>query len=91
MLKLADSSSTTASTIVYVYTGDETRLATSVLAIHAHRRQPADKNEFSLYKSAPGTAHGFAHLVLAGDDPASSFFGGLNNARGRGPGQPRPT
>jgi hypothetical protein len=48
VLKLQDSSSS--QDVVYVFNSEETRLITTVLAIHAYRLQPTGKSEFCFMK-----------------------------------------
>ena len=42
--------------VVYIFNSEETRLITTVLAIHAYRLQPTGKSEFSFYKPTVGPA-----------------------------------
>ncbi len=52
VLKLQDSSSS--QDVVYIFNGEETRLITTVPAIHAYRLQPTDKSAFSFYETPAG-------------------------------------
>jgi hypothetical protein len=40
--------------VIYVFNSEETRLMTTVLAIHAYRLDPTDKSAFSFYESPAG-------------------------------------
>jgi hypothetical protein len=40
--------------LVYIFSGDETRLITTVLAFHAYRLDPTNKSDFSFYDSPAG-------------------------------------
>jgi len=73
VLKLQDSSST-GSTVVYIYNGDDTRLITTVLALHAYRLQPSDKSEFSFYGSAPGQPTALRTWFYPGDETGFEFL-----------------
>ena len=52
VLRLQDPS--TRQDVVSIFNGDETRLITTVKAIHADRLEPTDKSEFSFYESPAG-------------------------------------
>ena len=85
VLKLQDSPSS--QEVVYIFNGEETRLITTVLAIHAYRLQTTDKTELSFYGSPaaqpaalhewfyPGEESGFEFLNLqhqAAADPGAA-------------------
>ena len=71
VLKL--SGSPTGSAVVYIYNSEETRLITSVLAIHAYRLEPSDKSEFSFYESAPGQPTALRTWFYPGDETGFEF------------------
>src|ERR1700733_9275039 len=49
VLKLLDS--TSARDVVYIFNGEETRLITTIQAIHTERPEPTGKSDFSFYDS----------------------------------------
>ena len=71
VLKLQDSSSS--QEVVYIFNGEETRLITTVLAIHAYRLQPTDKSEFSFYDSPAGQPTALQTWFYPGDDTGFLF------------------
>src|SRR5580693_9700984 len=66
VLKLQDSSSS--QDVVYIFNGEQTRLVTTVLAIHAYRLQPTDKSEFSFYESPTGQPAALHRWFYPGDN-----------------------
>jgi hypothetical protein len=66
VLKLQDSSSS--QDVVYVFNSEETRLITTVLAIHAYRLQPAGKSEFSFYETPAGQPTALHRWFYPGDN-----------------------
>ena len=79
--------STASQNVIYIFNGEETRLITTVLAIHAYRLQTTDKTELSFYGSPavqpaalhewfyPGEESGFEFLNLqhqAAADPGAA-------------------
>ena len=58
--------SSSAQDIVYIFNGEETRLITTIQAIHAERSASTGKSDFSFYDSRAGQPTAFAHLVLSG-------------------------
>jgi hypothetical protein len=73
VLKLPDAE-TTGSVVVYIFNGDETRLITTVLALHAYRPQPADKSEFSFYDSPAGQPMALHTWFYPGDEIGIEFL-----------------
>jgi hypothetical protein len=74
VLKLQDSSSS--QEVVYIFNGEETRLITTVLAIHAYRLQPTDKSEFSFYESPTGQPAALHRWFYPGDNSGFEFLRG---------------
>jgi hypothetical protein len=72
VLKLRDSSSTL--DVVYVFNGDETRLITTVLAIHAERLRAPDNSEFSFYESQAGQPAALHTWFYPGDPSGFEFL-----------------
>jgi hypothetical protein len=62
------------SDVVYVFNGDETRLITTVLAIHAYRLQPTGESEFSFYESRAGQPTALHTWFYPGDDSGFEFL-----------------
>jgi len=62
------------SLVVNIYNGDETRLITTVLAIHAYRLQPSDKSEFSFYESPAGQTAALRTWFYPGDETGLQFL-----------------
>ena len=60
--------------VIYIFNGEETRLITAVLAIHADRLQPADKSEFSFYDSHAGEAPVLHRWFYPGDNTGFEFL-----------------
>ncbi len=74
ILKLQDSSSS--QDVVYIFNGEETRLITTVLAIHAYRLQPTGKSEFSFYESPTGQPAALHRWFYPGDNSGFEFLRG---------------
>jgi hypothetical protein len=74
VLKLPDSSSS--QDVVYIFNGEETRLITTVLAIHAYRLQPTGKSEFSFYESPAGQPAALHKWFYPGDNSGFEFLRG---------------
>jgi hypothetical protein len=72
VLKLQDSSYSR--DVVYIFNGEETRLITTVLAIHAYRPQPTDKSEFSFYDSPAGQPTALHTWFYPGDNIGFEFL-----------------
>ena len=62
------------SDVVYVFNGDETRLITTVLPIHASRLQPTGESEFSFYESRAGQPTALHTWFYPGDDNGFEFL-----------------
>jgi hypothetical protein len=60
--------------VVYVFNGEETRLITAVLAVHADRLQPTDKSEFSFYDSRAGEPTALHTWFYPGDNSGFEFL-----------------
>jgi hypothetical protein len=71
VLKLMDSF---AKDIVCIYNGEETRLITTVLAVHASRLQPTGKSEFSFYGSREGQPAALHTWFYPGDNYGFEFL-----------------
>ena len=69
-----DESSLGGSVVVHIFNRDETRLITTVLAIHAYRLQPTDKSEFSFYDSAEGQPAALRSWFYPGDESGFEFL-----------------
>ena len=74
VLKMQDSSSS--QDVVYIFNGEQTRLVTTVLAIHAYRLQPTDKSEFSFYESPTGQPAALHRWFYPGDNSGFEFLRG---------------
>ena len=72
VLRLAESPSN--KDVVYVYNGEETRLITTVLTIHAYRLQPTGKSEFSFYESPAGQPAALHTWFYPGDNSGFEFL-----------------
>jgi hypothetical protein len=59
--------------VVLVFNGDETKLITTVLAIHAYRLTPTDKSEFSFYDS-PGQPAALHTWFYPGNNSGLEFL-----------------
>lgn len=71
VLKLLDSF---AKDIVLIFNGEETRLITTVQAIHASRLQPTDKSKFSFYDSREGQPAALHTWFYPGDTYGFEFL-----------------
>jgi hypothetical protein len=60
--------------LVYIFSGDETRLITTVLAFHAYRLDPTDKNNFSFYGSPAGQPAALHKWFYQGDNYGLEFL-----------------
>src|SRR5579862_9668438 len=74
VLKLQDSGPS--QDVVYIFNGDETRLMTTVLAIHAYRLQPTGKSVFSFYESPTGQPAALHRWFYPGDNSGFEFLRG---------------
>ena len=74
VLKMQDSSSS--QDVVYIFNGEETRLITTVLAIHAYRLQPTGKSEFSFYEMPAGQPVALHKWFYPGDNSGFEFLRG---------------
>jgi hypothetical protein len=74
VLKLQDSSSS--QDVVYIFNGEETRLITTVLAIHAYRLQPTDKSAFSFYETPAGQPAALRRWFYPGENEGFEFLRG---------------
>jgi hypothetical protein len=72
VLKLLDSASR--KDVVAIFNGDETRLITTVLVIHAYRTQPTDKSAFAFYDSPAGEPAALHTWFYPGDDNGFEFL-----------------
>ena len=72
VLRLQDSSSR--QDVVNIFNGDETRLITTVVAIHARRLRPTDKSEFSFYDLPAGQPAVLHTWYYPGDDNGLEFL-----------------
>jgi hypothetical protein len=59
--------------VVYIFSGDETRLITTVLANHAYRLNTPDKSEFSFYESQAGQPAALRTWFYPGDNSGFEF------------------
>jgi hypothetical protein len=59
--------------IIYIFNVDETRLITTVQAIHAHRLQATEKSEFSFYESHGGQPAALHTWFYPGDNSGFEF------------------
>ena len=60
--------------LVYIFNSDETRLITTVLAFHAYRLDPSDKNNFSFYESPAGQPAALHKWFYQGDNYGLEFL-----------------
>jgi hypothetical protein len=74
VLKLQDSA--LSQDVVYIFNSEETRLITTVLAIHAHRLQPTGKSEFSFYETPTGQPAALHRWFYPGDNGGLEFLRG---------------
>ena len=74
VLKMQDSSSS--QDVVYIFNGEETRLITTVLAIHAYRLQPTDKSDFSFYETPAGQPAALHKWFYPGENDGFEFLRG---------------
>lgn len=72
VLRLQDSSSR--QDVVNIFNGDETRLITTVVALHARRLWSSDKSEFSFYDLHPGQPAVLHTWYYPGDDNGWEFL-----------------
>jgi hypothetical protein len=72
VLKLQDSPSNRS--IVYVFNSEETRLMTTVLAIHAYRLDSTDKSDFSFYDSPAGQPAALHTWFYPGENSGFEFL-----------------
>src|SRR5580658_4234910 len=54
--------------VVYVFNAKETRLITTILAIHASRLRPTDDSEFKFYDASAGQPAALHTWFYPGDD-----------------------
>ena len=74
VLKLQDSA--LSQDVVYIFKSEETRLITTVLAIHAYRLQPTGKSEFSFYETPTGQPAALHRWFYPGDNDGLEFLRG---------------
>jgi hypothetical protein len=74
VLKLRDSPS--GQDVVYIFNGEETRLITTVLAIHGYRLQPTGTSRFSFYESPTGQPPALHTWFYPGDNSGLEFLRG---------------
>jgi hypothetical protein len=74
VLKLQDSA--LSQDVVYIFNAEETRLITTVLAIHAYRLQPTGKSEFSFYETPTGQPAALHRWFYPGDNDGLEFLRG---------------
>jgi hypothetical protein len=74
VLKLQDFSGS--QDVVYIFNGEETRLITTVLAIHAYRLQPTDKSDFSFYETPAGQPAALRRWFYPGENSGFEFLRG---------------
>jgi hypothetical protein len=74
VLKLLDTFSTR--DIVSIYSGDETQLIKTVLAIHAYRLRPTGEPEFSFYDSQEGKPAALRTWFYPGENSGFEFVQG---------------
>src|SRR5580704_4005217 len=60
--------------LVYIFSGDETRLITTVLAFHAYRLEPTNKSDFSFYDSPAGQPAALHKWFYQGDNAGLEFL-----------------
>ncbi len=71
VLKLQSSS--TSRDVVYIFNAKETRLVTTVLAMHAYRAQPTGRSEFKFYESPAGQPPALRTWFYPGDESGFEF------------------
>ena len=59
--------------VVYIFNGDETRLITTIQAIHARRLEATDKSEFSFYESHGGQPAALHTWFYPGENSGFEF------------------
>jgi hypothetical protein len=59
--------------VVYVFNAKETRLITTILAIHASRLRPTDDSEFKFYDASAGQPAALHTWFYPGDDSGFEF------------------
>jgi hypothetical protein len=59
--------------VVYIFNSEETRLITTVLAIHATRLDPTSKTEFKFYDSRSGQPAALHTWFYPGDESGFEF------------------
>jgi hypothetical protein len=72
VLKLQDSPSNRS--VIYVFNSEETRLMTTVLAIHAYRLDLTDKSYFSFYDSPAGQPAALHTWFYPGENSGFEFL-----------------
>lgn len=72
VMKLQDSPSNRS--VIYVFNSEETRLMTTVLAIHAYRLDPTNKSDFSFYESPAGQPPALHKWFYQGDNYGLEFL-----------------
>jgi hypothetical protein len=72
VLKLQDSPSNRS--VVFVFNSEETRLITTVLAVHAYRLDPTDKSAFSFYDSGAGQPAALHTWFYPGENSGFEFL-----------------
>jgi hypothetical protein len=60
--------------VVYIFNGEETRLITSVMAIHAYREQLTGESAFSFYDSHAGQPAALHTWFYPGDNSGFEFL-----------------
>jgi len=59
--------------LVSIFSADEKRLITTILATRVYRLQPTDKSEFSFYESRPGRPSALHTWFYRGDSSGFEF------------------
>ena len=59
--------------IILVFDSDETRLMTTILAIHAYRQDPTDRSAFSFYESRAGQPAALHTWFYPGENSGFEF------------------
>lgn len=80
VLKLHDSPSN--SGVIYIFNSEETRLMTTVIAIHAYRLDPTDKSDFSFYDSLAGQPAALHTWFYPGENSGFEFLQRKHKAAG---------
>jgi hypothetical protein len=65
--------STASQNVIYIFNGEETRLITTILAIHAYRLVPTDRSEFKFYDSPAGQPTALHNWFYPGDETGFEF------------------